>query len=132
MPVTTDMEMVTSQPTHELSDKVRLDLSLNSFRDSDKCAENDITQKRNMTTWPFILHKGNKSNDPRGKDNTLVGQSNVTDSQSSRKGVIHDLNHGIFQTSSMWQGIQNSPNLLQKGNLHVPDIMVLVYFRVLL
>nr|XP_016465919.1 PREDICTED: protein EMBRYONIC FLOWER 1-like [Nicotiana tabacum] len=127
--VTPDMEMVTSQPAHELSHKVRLDLSLNSFRDSDKCAENDITQKRNMTTWPFILHKGNKSNDPRGKDNTLVGQSNVTDSQSSRKGVIHDLNHGIFQTSSMWQGIQNSPNLLQKGNLHVPDIMEMPHRR---
>ncbi|OIT30217.1 PREDICTED: protein EMBRYONIC FLOWER 1-like isoform X1 [Nicotiana attenuata] len=120
MPVTTDMEMVTSQPTHELSDKVRLDLSLNSFNH----AENDITQSRNMTNWPFILQKGNKSSDPRGKDNTLVEQSNVPKSgQSSRKGVIYDLNQGISQTSSMWQEIQNSPILLQKGNLHVPDIM---------
>ncbi|XP_070012656.1 protein EMBRYONIC FLOWER 1-like [Nicotiana sylvestris] len=89
VPVTTDMEMVTSQPTHELSDK-----------------------------------KGNKSSDPRGKDNTLVEQSNAPKSgQSSRKGMIYDLNQGISQPSSMWQEIQNSPILLQKGNLHVPDIM---------
>ncbi|KAJ8543762.1 hypothetical protein K7X08_025380 [Anisodus acutangulus] len=124
VPVTTDIEMVTFQPAHELSAKLRLDLSLNSFRDSDKHAENDITRSKNMTNWPFILQKGNKSSDPRRKDNTLVRQSNVPESgQSSRKGVIYDLNQGVPQTASMWQEVQNSPILLQKGNLHIPDIM---------
>ncbi|XP_060169393.1 protein EMBRYONIC FLOWER 1-like isoform X1 [Lycium barbarum] len=118
LPVTTDIEMVTFQPAHELSAKVRLDLSLNSFRDSDKHAEND------MTNWPFILRKGNTSSDPQRKDNTLVRQSNVPESShSSRKGVIYDLNQGVPQTSSMWQDIQNSPILLQKGNLHIPETM---------
>ncbi|KAJ8552134.1 hypothetical protein K7X08_028577 [Anisodus acutangulus] len=124
VPVTTDIEMVTFQPAHELSAKVRLDLSLNSFRDSDKHAENDITQSKNMTNWPFILQKSNKSSDPRRKDNTLVRQSNVPESgQSSSKGVIYDLNQGVPQAASMWQEIQNPPILLQKGNLHIPEIM---------
>ncbi|MCD7469519.1 hypothetical protein HAX54_008620 [Datura stramonium] len=124
VPVTTDIEMVTFQPAHELSAKVRLDLSLNSFRDSDKQAENDITQSKNMTNWPFILQKGNKSSDPRRKDNTFVRQSNVPESgQSSRKGVIYDLNQGVCQTASTWQEVQSSPILLQTGNLQVPEIM---------
>lgn len=124
VPVTSDIEMLTFQPAHELSAKVRLDLSLNSFRDSDKHAENDITQSKNMTSWPFILQKGNKSSDPRRKDNTLVKQSNVPESgPSSRKGVIYDLNQGVQQTASMWQEIPNSPILLQKGSLQVPEIM---------
>ncbi|CAN4119228.1 unnamed protein product [Withania somnifera] len=124
IPVTTDTKMVTFQPVHELSAKVRLDLSLNSFRDTDKHAENDITQRKNMSSWPFILQKGNKNSDPRRKDNTLIKLSNVPESdQSSRKGVIYDLNQGVPQTASMWPEIQNSTILLQKGNLQVPEIM---------
>ncbi|CAN4120226.1 unnamed protein product [Withania somnifera] len=124
VPVTTDIEMVSFQPVHELPAKVRLDLSLNSFRDSEKHAENDSAQSKSMTSWPFILQKGNKSSDPRRKDNTLVKESNVPESgPSARKRVIYDLNQGVPQTASMWQEIQNSPILLQKGSLQVPEIM---------
>lgn len=124
IPVSTDTEMVTFQPARELSAKVRLDLSLNSFREPDKHEENDITQSKNIANWPFILQKGNKSSDPRRKDNTLVRQSNVPESgQSSRKELIYDLNQGVPQTASMWNHIQNSPILLQKGNLIVSEIM---------
>ncbi|KAM3201747.1 protein EMBRYONIC FLOWER 1 [Capsicum annuum] len=112
------------QPVHELSDDVTLDLSLNSFRDSDKHAENDIIQSKNMTNSPFILQNGNKGTDPRRKDNTLLRQSNVPESgQPTKKGVICDLNQGAPQTAPMWQEIQNSPILLQKGNLQVPELM---------
>lgn len=124
IPVTTDAEMVTFQPARELSAKVGLDLSLNSFREPDKHAKNDITQSKNLTNWQFIIQKGSKSIAPRRKDNTLVRQSNVPESgQSSRKEVIYDLNQGVPQTASMWKQIQNSPSLLQKGNLHVSEIM---------
>ncbi|KAK4364908.1 hypothetical protein RND71_016266 [Anisodus tanguticus] len=50
----------------------------------------------------------------------LVRQTNVPETgQSLRKGVILDLNQGIAQTPPMWQEIQTSPNLLQRGNLQI-------------
>ncbi|XP_049353945.1 protein EMBRYONIC FLOWER 1 [Solanum verrucosum] len=124
IPVTSGIEMMTFQPARELSAKVGLDLSLNSFRDPDKHAGNDITQSKNMTNWPFILQKGSNGDIPRRKDNSYVRQSNVPEAgQSSRKEVIYDLNQGVPQTASMWKDIQSSPILLQKGNLQVSEIM---------
>nr|XP_004251420.1 protein EMBRYONIC FLOWER 1 isoform X1 [Solanum lycopersicum] len=124
IPVSSGIEMMTFQPAGELSAKVGLDLSLNSFRDSNKHAGNDITQSKNMTNWPFMHQKGFNGDIPRRKDNSNVRQSNVPETgQSSRKEVIYDLNQGVPQTASMWKDIQSSPVLLQKGNLQVSEIM---------
>ncbi|XP_060208098.1 uncharacterized protein LOC132635640 isoform X2 [Lycium barbarum] len=50
----------------------------------------------------------------------LVRKTNVPETrQTSRKGMIFDLNQGISQTPPMWQEIQSSSDLLQRGNLQV-------------
>ncbi|KAK4364911.1 hypothetical protein RND71_016269 [Anisodus tanguticus] len=70
---------------------------------------------------PHVSETGQSSSK---RVNPLVRQTNVPETgQSSRKGVILDLNQGISQTPPMWQEIQSSPNLLQRGNLQIQKPM---------
>ncbi|KAK4338027.1 hypothetical protein RND71_042514 [Anisodus tanguticus] len=123
----------------EVNSLVRQPINVSEPGQSARKGVSALVRRSNLSESGQSSRKGAKSLfrrphvPPTGKPlregvNPLVRQQNGAETgQSSLKGVILDLNQGIAQTPPMWQEIQSSPNLLQRGNLQIRKSMVLVF-----